>query len=323
MSEISKISQPSFGNARAEKRTIFKRISEELKRNYILYLMAIPILLYFALFCYLPMSGLVIAFKRYSVAQGVFGSPWVGLKNFQDFFTGVYFGRVIKNTLLISFYNLIFGFPAPIIFALLINELKGQKFKKLVQTITYLPHFISLVVICGIITNFFSTNGVVTQLISLFGGENMNYIGSANHFRTIYVITDIWQGIGWSSIIYLAALSGIDAELYEAASIDGAGKMRKIWHITIPGIMTTVIILLIMRIGQLLSVGHEKIILLYGPATYETADVISSFIYRRGLQEANQYSFSAAVGMFSSVINLIVLFVANKFSRKVSETSLF
>ena len=323
MSEISKISQPSFGNARAEKRTIFKRISEELKRNYILYLMAIPILLYFALFCYLPMSGLVIAFKRYSVAQGVFGSPWVGLKNFQDFFTGVYFGRVIKNTLLISFYNLIFGFPAPIIFALLINELKGQKFKKLVQTITYLPHFISLVVICGIITNFFSTNGVVTQLISLFGGENMNYIGSANHFRTIYVITDIWQGIGWSSIIYLAALSGIDAELYEAASIDGAGKMRKIWHITIPGIMSTVIILLIMRIGQLLSVGHEKIILLYGPATYETADVISSFIYRRGLQEANQYSFSAAVGMFSSVINLIVLFVANKFSRKVSETSLF
>ena len=271
--------------------------------------MAIPILLYFALFCYLPMSGLVIAFKRYSVAQ--------------DFFTGVYFGRVIKNTLLISFYNLIFGFPAPIIFALLINELKGQKFKKLVQTITYLPHFISLVVICGIITNFFSTNGVVTQLISLFGGENMNYIGSANHFRTIYVITDIWQGIGWSSIIYLAALSGIDAELYEAASIDGAGKMRKIWHITIPGIMSTVIILLIMRIGQLLSVGHEKIILLYGPATYETADVISSFIYRRGLQEANQYSFSAAVGMFSSVINLIVLFVANKFSRKVSETSLF
>ena len=323
MSEISKISQPSFGNARAEKRTIFKRISEELKRNYILYLMAIPILLYFALFCYLPMSGLVIAFKRYSVAQGVFGSPWVGLKNFQDFFTGVYFGRVIKNTLLISFYNLIFGFPAPIIFALLINELKGQKFKKLVQTITYLPHFISLVVICGIITNFFSTNGVVTQLISLFGGENMNYIGSSNHFRTIYVITDIWQGIGWSSIIYLAALSGIDAELYEAASIDGAGKMRKIWHITIPGIMSTVIILLIMRIGQLLSVGHEKIILLYGPATYETADVISSFIYRRGLQEANQYSFSAAVGMFSSVINLIVLFVANKFSRKVSETSLF
>lgn len=323
MSEISKNIQTNIGGAGASKKTPIKRISEELKRNYILYIMAVPIVLYFALFCYLPMTGLVIAFKRYSVAQGIFGSPWVGLKNFNDFFGGVYFGRVLKNTLLISFYNLIFGFPAPIIFALLINELKGQKFKKVVQTITYLPHFISLVVICGIITNFFSTNGVVTQLISFFGGKTMNYIGSADYFRAIYVITDIWQGIGWSSIIYLAALMGIDAELYEAASIDGAGKLRKIWHITLPGIMPTVVILLIMRVGQLLSVGHEKIILLYGPATYETADVISSFIYRRGLQEANQYSFSAAVGMFSSVVNLIVLFAANTFSRKVSETSLF
>lgn len=299
------------------------RIKKELYQNRILYIMAIPIIVYFLLFCYLPMFGLIIAFKDYSIAKGIFGSEWVGFKHFINFFQGVYFTRTLRNTLLISFYEILFGFPAPIIFALLINELTSTKFKKVVQTITYLPHFISLVVICGMITDFFSANGLITQLIDKFGGENINYIGSANYFRRIYVGTGIWQGIGWGSIIYLAALSGIDQQLYESASIDGAGKFRQIWHITLPGIMPTVIILLIMRVGQILNVGYEKIILLYTPATYETADVISSFVYRRGLEESNQYSFSAAVGMFSSVTNLIVLVVANRFSRAMSETSLF
>lgn len=299
------------------------RIKKELSRNHILYIMTIPILLYFILFCYLPMFGLVIAFKDYSVAKGVFASPWVGFKHFKDFFQGVYFLRTLKNTLLISFYQLLFGFPAPIIFALLINEIRHNKFKKMVQTVTYLPHFISLVVICGIITDFFSTNGLITHIISMFGGEKINYIGTAKYFRSIYVGTTIWQTLGWNSIIYLAALAGIDQQLYESASIDGANKLRQVWHITLPGIMPTIIILLIMNLGQILSVGYEKIILLYSPATYETADVISSFIYRRGLQEGNQYSFAAAVGMFSSVTNLIVLLISNKISNRVSQTGLF
>lgn len=302
---------------------IKERICDELHRNSILYIISVPIILYFILFCYLPMFGLVIAFKDYSVARGVLGSPWVGLEHFKSFFKSVYFIRVLRNTLLISFYDLLFGFPAPVIFALLINEIKCQKFKKTVQTITYLPHFISLVVICGIIMDFFSSTGIITQLITKLGGAKINYIGSADYFRSIYVATNIWQSIGWNSIIYLAALTGIDSQLYEAAAIDGAGKLRQTWDITIPGIMPTIIILLIMRVGQILNVGYEKIILLYSPATYETADVISSFIYRRGLQEANQYSYSAAVGMFSSITNLIVLITANAISNKISEVGLF
>ena len=306
-----------------KKKRIVKKIGDELSRNKVLYVMTIPVLLYFILFCYLPMFGLVIAFKDYSIAKGIFASEWVGLKHFEDFFSGVYFARTLRNTLLISIYQLIFSFPAPIIFALLINEIKNNRFKKIVQTVTYLPHFISLVVICGIITNFFSTSGLITNIITLLGGERINYIGTAKYFRSIYIGTGIWQNLGWSSIIYLAALAGIDQELYESASIDGANKLKQVWHITLPGIMPTIVILLIMQIGQILNVGYEKIILLYSDATLKTADVISSFVYRRGLESGNQYSYAAAVGMFSSVVNLIILVFANQVSKKFGETSLF
>lgn len=304
------------------KKSLITSVKDELVRNRYLYIMAIPIICYYLIFCYGPMFGIVIAFKDYQVSKGILGSEWVGFKYFIEFFKGHYFTRIMRNTILISFYDLIFGFPAPVIFALLLNEIKNTAFKKTVQTITYLPHFISMVVICGMIVDFFSSDGIITKLIVALGGKKMDYMSSAAHFRPIYVGTNIWAGIGWSSIIYLAALSGIDQELYEAASLDGAGRMKQIWHITLPGIASTVIIMLILRCGQLLSVGYEKIILLYNSGTYETADVISSYVYRMGLG-SSRYSYSSAVGLFQSVINLILLMSVNGISKKFGETSLF
>lgn len=306
----------------APRRSLARRLGDELYRHRYLYLMALPVILYYLIFCYGPMFGLVIAFKNYQISKGIFDSPWVGLKYFKEFFSGMYFGRTMRNTLLISFYDLLFGFPAPILFALLLNEIRSAKFKKTVQVITYLPHFISMVVICGMIVDFFSSDGILTKLIVALGGEKMNYIGSAAHFRTIYVGTNIWQGVGWGSIIYLAALAGIDQELYEAAVIDGAGRLRQLIHITLPGISATIVIMLILRCGQLLSVGYEKIILLYHSGTYETADVISSYVYRMGLGNA-RYGYSAAVGMFQSVVNLALLLAANAFAKKISGSGLF
>jgi putative aldouronate transport system permease protein len=294
----------------------------ELSQNRYLYLLAIPILLYYALFCYLPMCGIVIAFKNYNIGQGIFESQWVGLKYFKEFFSSVYFVRLLKNTFTISIYDLVVGFPAPIIFALLLNEIKNQLFKKTVQTATYLPHFISMVVICGMITNFFGTNGIGTKLLMLFGLPNMNYVGNKDSFRSIYVFSNVWQSIGWNSIIYLAALTGIDQQLYEAASIDGAGRFRRLLHVTLPGILQTIVVMLILRLGQILSVGYEKIILLYSPGTYETADVISSYVYRVGLQ-GSRYSYSTAVGVFQSLINITILFLANLTCKKTMHTSLF
>lgn len=284
--------------------------------------MAIPVILYYLIFCYLPMGGIVIAFKQYEIAKGIFASEWVGLKFFKEFFGGLYFGRIFKNTLLISFYDLLFSFPITIGFALLLNEIKAMRFKKIVQSVTYLPHFISMVVVCGMIVDFFGKDGVLTRFFMAFGGENVNYLGYAQYFRPIYIGTNIWQGVGWGSIIYLAALAGVDQELYEAAVVDGAGYLKQMWHITLPGIAQTIIVMLILRIGQLVSVGYEKIILLYNSGTFETADVISSYVYRMGLANA-RYSFSTAVGLFQSVINLILLIAANAFSKRFSETSLF
>ena len=294
----------------------------ELSVNRYLYLLAIPVLLYYALFCYLPMCGIVIAFKNYNIGQGIMESQWVGLKNFKEFFASVYFIRLLKNTFLISIYDLAVGFPTPIIFALLLNEVKNAIFKKTVQTVTYLPHFISMVVICGMIINFFGTDGILTKFLTLFGADNINYVGNKDSFRSIYVWSNVWQTIGWNSIIYLAALSGIDQQLYEAASIDGAGRFRRLIHVTLPGIMQTIIVMLILRLGQILSVGYEKIILLYSPGTYETADVISSYVYRTGLQ-GSRYSYSTAVGLFQSLINITILFSANMTCRKTMHTSLF
>lgn len=284
--------------------------------------MAIPVILYYLIFCYLPMGGIVIAFKQYEIAKGIFASEWVGLKFFKEFFSGIYFWRIFKNTLLISFYDLLFSFPITIGFALLLNEIKAMRFKKIVQSVTYLPHFISMVVLCGMIVDFFGKDGVLTRFFMAFGGENVNYLGYAQYFRPLYIGTNIWQSVGWGSIIYLAALAGVDQELYEAAVVDGAGYLKQLWHITLPGIAQTIIVMLILRIGQLVSVGYEKIILLYNSGTFETADVISSYVYRMGLAHA-RYSFSTAVGLFQSVINLILLIAANTFSKRFSETSLF
>ncbi len=294
----------------------------DIKRNPGLYIIMIPVLAFFIIFAYVPMFGIVMAFQNYTPKGGFFHSEFVGLKHFIDFFGSVYFGRTIGNTLAISILNLVFGFPIPIIFALMLNEVGNKYFKKTIQTVSYLPYFISVVVVCGLIADFTASDGLVTELIVALGGERMNYLGQAQFFRPIYILSDMWQGIGFNSIIYLAALSGIDQELYEAAALDGAGRWRQTLHVTLPGIASTVIILLILRMGSMFSVGYEKIILLYNTNTYETADVISSYVYRMGLQNMN-YSYSAAVGLFNSVINTALLVISNKISAKFSDTSLF
>ncbi len=298
------------------------QIKTDIIRNKYIYIMALPVIAYYIIFHYMPMYGAIIAFKEFNPALGIIRSPWVGFKHFKSFFEGVYFWRLIRNTLLISIYSLVWGFPAPIILALLLNEVKNNYFKRTVQTISYLPHFISLVVVCGIIKDFTSTDGVINDIIELLGGERTNFLMKPEWFRPIYVGSGIWQEVGWGSIIYLAAITNIDPELYEAATIDGASRWKQTWHITLPGIVPTIVILLILRLGGLMSVGFEKIILLYNSATMETADVISSYVYRRGLLDFD-YSFSAAVGLFNSVINLILITSANKLSRKISETSLW
>jgi putative aldouronate transport system permease protein len=292
-----------------------------IKHKYV-YLMAVPILAYYIIFCYIPMYGVSIAFQDFSVKLGYFKSPWVGFKYFKEFFNSYYFWRLLKNTLLLNIYDLICGFPAPIILALLLNEVKNKWFKSTVQTISYLPHFISMVVICGMILDFTATDGLINTILSYFGVTPSNLMVKPELFRTIYIGSGIWQGVGWGSIIYLAALAGIDPQLYEAATIDGAGRWRQLWSVTIPGIAPTIIILLILRLGSMMSVGFEKIILLYNPMTYETADVISTFVYRKGLIDSD-YSYSTAVGLFNSAISFVLIILANKFSRKFSETSLW
>ena len=291
-------------------------------RNRSLYLMIFPVLIFFILFHYKPMYGAIIAFKDYTPALGIAESPWVGWDNFTRFFSSVYFGRLIRNTILLSFYSLLFGFPAPIILALLLNEVKNKKFKGLTQTVTYLPHFISMIVVTGMLVDFSMTSGLFNDIIELFGGERSPLLQNPDLYRTIYVASGIWQEIGWGSIIYLSALSGVDSQLYEAAQIDGAGKWKQLIHVTLPGIAPTIIIMFILKMGTLMNMGYEKTILLYNPATYETADIISSYIYRIGLLEQD-WSYSTAIGLFNSVINLGLLLITNKIARKCGETSLW
>ena len=299
-----------------------KSFLNDIKRNPGIYILMIPVLAFFIIFAYVPMGGIIMAFQNYTPKGGFFHSDFVGFKHFTDFFGSIYFGRLIGNTLAISILNRNFGFPAPIIFALLLNEVGNKAFKKTVQTVSYLPYFISLVIVCGLVADFTASDGPVTDLIASLGGERINYLGQPQYFRTIYILSDMWQGLGFSSIIYLAALAGIDQELYEAAALDGANRWRQTIHVTLPGIASTIIILLILRMGTMFSVGYEKIILLYSTNTYETADVISSYVYRKGLQEFN-YSYSAAVGLFNSVINTVLLVFSNKMSSRFSDTSLF
>ncbi|MEK4057419.1 ABC transporter permease subunit [Paenibacillus sp. FSL F4-0087] len=298
------------------------RFVRDFMMNKYLYIMMIPVIGYYLIFHYGPMYGAIIAFKDYSPMKGILGSDWVGLKHFEEFFNSYYFLRVLKNTLLISLYTLVFEFPAPIILALLINEVRKRTFKRVVQTITYMPYFISLVVICGIITDFTNADGLINRLIIMLGYDGQAMLQKPELFRPIYVLSEIWQRIGWESIIYIAALMSIDLEQYEAAKIDGASRLKQMFHITLPGLLPIITIMFILRMGNMLNVGFEKIILLYNPVTYETADVISSFVYRKGLLEFG-WSYSSAVGLFNSVINLVLLISANYISRRVSQNSLW
>ena len=298
-------------------------IVRDFKRHWPVYLMILPAVLFYLVWCYGPMYGIIIAFNDFSPRRGVFGSKWVGLQWFRDFFRSAYAWRTIRNTLLISFYNLLFGFPAPIILALMLNEMRCVKFKRVVQTITYMPYFISLVVLCGILVDFCGTSGLFGELQRMFGvAEPVNLLGDSKYFRTVYVGSEIWQKLGWDSIIYLSALAGIDQAQYEAATIDGAGKFKQVIHVTLPGILPTISILLILRIGSMMGVGYEKIILLYNGLTYETADVVSTYVYRKGIVEAN-FSFSTAVSLFNSVINFLLVIFANKMSAILTENSLW
>lgn len=293
-------------------------------RNRSLYMMLIPVVLYFIIFHYKPMYGAIIAFKDFKPFLGIGDSPWVGFKHFEQFFESYYFLRILRNTLVISLYQLIFGFPAAIILALLLNELKNQIFKRFVQSVSYLPHFISLVVVCGMLIDFLQPDGIINRFLMAIGaiGAPINFMILPEWFRVIFVGSGIWQSVGWSSIIFLAALSGINPSLYEAAAVDGAGRWRQMLSITLPGIMPTIIILLIINIGNFMVVGFDKIILLYNSATYETADVIGSFVFRRGITEAN-YSFTAAVGLFNSVINFTLLVLVNQLAKKKADSSLW
>lgn len=301
----------------------FTMIRKDIHRNKAIYMIALPMILYYFIFKYIPMYGIQIAFKDYNLIKGISASPWVGFKHFIKFVDSYYFIRVVKNTFLISLYGTIFAFPAPIIFALLLNEVRSSKFRRTVQTITYMPHFVSTVVVCGMIHMFCASDGFLgTAMAAVLGGEPKNLLMNPDYFRTIYILSDIWKNIGWNSILYIAAIMGIDQAQYEAAVIDGAGKFAQALYVTIPGIMPTIIIKLIFRMGEMMDVGFEKVFLLYNEATWSVSDVISTYTYREGLLNMN-YSYSAAVSLFNTVINFVLLWCTNFISRKVSETSLF
>ena len=299
-------------------KSFWVRLKQDLSRNKLIYLLALPAIIYYIIYHYWPMYGAIIAFKDFSPTLGTFGSPWAGFKYFEQFFSSYYFVRILRNTLLISIYSILWSFPAPILLALLMNEIQHNGFKRTVQTVTYLPHFISTVVICGMLIDFCNTRGLFNYFVELLGGTPFNFLMETSLFRTIYIGSGIWQEAGWGSIIYLAALTSIDASLYEAARIDGAGRFKQMLYITLPGIMPTIVIMLILRMGSIMNVGFEKVMLLYNPTTYEVADVISTFVYRKGIVEAN-YSYSAAVGLFNSVINFMMIIVANWVSRKLTD----
>lgn len=287
-----------------------------------LYLLAVPVVLYFALFCYAPMGGLIMAFEDFKPQRGIFGSQWVGFKHFIDFFTGPNFFTILRNTLVISLLGLVIAFPLSIVFALLLNELKCLRFKKVVQTVSYMPYFISIVIICGLITEFCSSQGVVTNiLVAVLGIPRENLLTNPDYFWAINLISDIWQNLGYSSIVFVAAITSVSSEMQEAAALDGANRFQQVWHITIPAIMPTIITMLILRCGTLLSVGFEKILLLYNPSIFSTADVISTHVQRLGIEQA-QYGYSTAVGLFNSVVGTILLFVSNAVSKKYAETSI-
>lgn len=301
---------------------MLRRLKLDLQRNYQAYLMVLPSIILIFFFCYIPMYGVLMAFENYRPQLGVLGSEWVGLYHFKDFFTSPHSLNVLRNTVVISVYSLLVGFPFPIILALLLNEVRCQAYKRTVQTISYMPYFISNVVICGMLKSFLAYDGLFNQIGAVFGMAPKSFLSNPALFPSVIVFSDLWQSIGWNSIIYMAALAGIDPDLYEAAHIDGCGRLRQIWHITLPGIVPTMVTLLILSIGGLLSANSDKILLLYSPLTYETGDVIGTFVYRRGIK-GGDFSYSTAVSLFQTVINFLLLIFANWFSNKTTETSLW
>jgi len=301
-------------------RSFFKK---EILSNCELYLISLPGLIYLILFKYAPMYGITIAFKDFNIFKGIIHSPWVGFEHFIRLFTSAKFLQVFENTLLISIYKLIFTFPAPILLALLLNEIRRLTFKKTIQTISYIPHFISWVVVSGMFLDILSPNtGIINRLIKGMGLEPIFFMADKNYFRSVLVVTQIWKEIGWGAIVYLAAIAGINPELYEAAIVDGAGKLRQVWHITLNGIKPTIAILLLLRVGNLLDAGHEQILMMYSAPVYEVADVISTYVFRVGLGQM-EYSFTAAAGLFNNIIGCALLFSTNYIIRHFGEQGIW
>lgn len=300
-------------------RTMWRR---DLSMNWQIYLLVLPIVIYFLIFNYLPMFGLVMAFQNFSVTKGFFGSEFVGFANFINFFSSPSFFRILRNTIVISLLGLGIGFPLSIIFALMLDELRHVWFKRTVQTISYMPYFVSIVVICGLIIEYVGANGVITNILVALGYNRQNLLTNPDFFWGINLVSDIWQGLGYGSIIFVAAITGVSKEIHEAAAIDGATRFKRIIHVTIPAIMPTIITMLIIRIGMLMSVGFDKILLLYNPSIYETADVISTHVMRLGIVKM-QYGYSAAAGLFNSIVNISLLFLSNHISKKRTDYSLF
>lgn len=301
------------------------RLKKSLRHNYDLYLMSLPVVIYFILFAYLPMYGVQIAFKDYVPTLGIWGSPWVGFKHLKVFFESLYFNRLIRNTLGISLYSIFIGIPAPIFLALLFEEVRRKRSRSVLQAISYAPNFMSTVVVCGMILMFLnSQTGLIPAIMGLFGAEvKTSLIADPEAFWHIYVWSGVWQGIGWSSLIYTAAISGIPTELYEAATIDGASKMRQIWSITLPSILPTIVIVSLFSVGSLMSVGYEKIYLLQNGTNAEFSEVISTYVYKAGLTGMPRYSFASMVGLFNNIINIIILAITNFFAKKSTGTGLW
>lgn len=298
------------------------RAAADFRKNWVIYLIALLCLSYYFIFRYAPMGGLAIAFKNYRPARGLWGSSWVGFKWFEQFFSSYYFPRLLRNTLTINLLSLIIGSSLPILLALLLNEVRSSAYKRVVQTVTYMPHFVSLVVACGIVLNLLSYNGLFNQILGLFGKSPVAFSNIPEYFPWIYVFSDVWQNLGYNTIVYLAALSAINVELFDAAAIDGCNRFQRILHVTVPGILPTIILLLLMKVGSMMSIGYEKIILLYNDAVLERADVFSSFVYRYGMLGGN-YSYSAAVDLFNNAVNILLLVFFNAISRRASDISLW
>lgn len=300
-----------------------KSFSKKLKDGKYLLLLVLPTVLCLLLFYYLPMWGILIAFKQYTPFKGFSASSWVGLKHFVTFFTNPFAWQYIKNTILLSLYSLLWGFPAPILFALVLNDVRTLRFKKFVQTVSYMPHFYSTVVVVGLFSMFLSpSGGPLTGLFSFLGLGEANLLADPRYFRTIYISSEIWQSLGWGAIIYLAALSNVDPQLYESSTIDGANKFKQILYITLPCIAPTIVTMLLLRMGQLMNVGFERAYLLQKPSTYEVSDIIQTYVYRTGLKN-NNFSYASAVGLFNSAVNLVFLWLSNYIAKRVNETSLW